>query len=80
MNGVTCREIARAVAVDEVALCDAVRRQTITGHLSHCRACSAFAEQLLLVCEAARAACDELADDAPDDFESRLVACLCRES
>jgi len=77
MNGVTCREIARAVVVDEIALCDAVRRQAISGHLLHCAACSAFAEQLALVCDAARMACDDLAADAPADFESRLIACLC---
>ena len=77
MNGVTCREIARAIVIDEIALCDAVRRQTIRGHLSHCAACAAFAEQLALVCEAVRVVCDDLAADAPADFESRLLTCLC---
>lgn len=77
MNGLTCREIARAVAVDDVALCDALGGRAIRGHLAHCPACAAFAEQLALVCEAVQAACDEFAADAPPDFESRLLSCLC---
>jgi hypothetical protein len=77
MTPPTCREVARAIAADEMVGCDDVRRATLNAHLSHCPPCAAFGRQLELTAEAVRAACDAWCLEAPADFEEQLVRCLC---
>jgi hypothetical protein len=68
----TCRDAARALALEAAAAED------VTRHLAGCPPCAAFEQQLQLVAAAVRAACQQYEAELPAEFEARLLRRLCR--
>ena len=75
MTRSTCREVAVALAFDDVSeeptadMCD--------RHLASCPKCIAFKRQLAFIDEAVRSSCLDFSREPPDDFEARLIRRLC---